>query len=185
MVNIRTLRGQVRQRDFAVPLHVIDHDLQVIFINIHGVNERVNNRPAEKRIIPVAGGEAVKEEEDAVAVHELALGIAEGFNGRAEGFRGVLQGLEADGGRGVPDPFRDGVVYIVNLFCDFIVLRHHRGERGRFHLLALQVHDGVGDAADLIIGKNMVQDEGDHGLLQVILRDGFFRAGLVMLAVIA
>ena len=45
----------------------------MVVVNIDGIDERFNDRPAEERIVPVAGGETVKEEQDAVPVDQLGL----------------------------------------------------------------------------------------------------------------
>jgi hypothetical protein len=94
---IRT-RREIRKGEALVPFQVIDDDLQVIIINVDGIDEGLDDVPAEERILPVTFVEPAEEEENTVPVDQLGLGVAERFDGDAEGFGGILQIAEAGGG---------------------------------------------------------------------------------------
>ena len=100
VVTIRTFRGKIREGDALISFAVIDHQLQVIIIDIDGIDEGFDDVAAEGRIIPVAFSEAMEEEENAVTIHQLGLGEAESFTGDAEVFRIRLQFLQLFHGGG-------------------------------------------------------------------------------------
>ena len=51
---IRTLRGNIRQREALVSFLVIDHDIQMIIEDINSIDERLNDVAAEERIGAIA-----------------------------------------------------------------------------------------------------------------------------------
>ena len=74
--NIIRTRGVFRkiiQREALIAFHVIDHQAEVIIVHVDGIHERFDDMPAEKRILPVAFCEPVKEEYHAVPVQQLGL----------------------------------------------------------------------------------------------------------------
>ena len=71
---------EIIQRDALVPFAVIDNQLQVIIINIHGIDERIDDVPAEERIVPISFCEPVEEKQNTVTVQQLGLGITESLN---------------------------------------------------------------------------------------------------------
>ena len=99
VVIIRTFRRKIREGDALVSFAVIDHQAEVIIIDIDRIDEGFDDVAAEGRIIPVAFSEAMEEEEDTVTIHQLSLGEAECFAGDAEVFRIRFQFLQLfDGG---------------------------------------------------------------------------------------
>ena len=158
-VIIRTFIREIFEREAFVVLAVVCYDVQVIVEDVDRIDEGFDDVAAEKRIVPVAGGEAVQKEQHPIAVHQLGLGKAESLTGDAEGFRFVLQFLQHGGGRGVPDPGGDGAVHVVNLLPGLRVFGLHCGQGGGLQLLRLEGHDGVHGFVDLIIGEDAVQDE--------------------------
>ena len=182
--NIRTrgagirVGGEVGEGETFVTLAIVDDDLQMVVVDVDGIDEGFDHVAAEEGIVPVAFREAVEEEDHAVVIQQLRLGITEGLHGVAEGFRLVLQGLQPGGGGGIPDALGDRVVDVVDLFLHGGVFRLHRGEGRGLQRLLLEGHDGAGDGADHLVGEGDVQDEIDHGGLQAVLREGFFRAAL-------
>ena len=109
---IRTFREGI-QRQALVAFQVIDHDLQMIIINLDGIDEGLDDVPAKERILPVTFVEPAEEEENTVPVDQLGLGVTERFDGDAESFRGVLKFLQLDGSGGVPNPGGDGIIYVL------------------------------------------------------------------------
>ena len=94
VVIIRTFRGQIREGNALVSFTVIDHQAEVIIIDIDGIDESFDDVPAEGRIIPVAFSEAMEEEKDTITIHQLGLGEAERFAGDTEIFGSGLQFLQ-------------------------------------------------------------------------------------------
>lgn len=64
---IRT-RREIRKGEALVPFQVVDDDFQMIIINVDGIDEGLDDVPAEERIFPVTFVEPAEEEENTVPV---------------------------------------------------------------------------------------------------------------------
>ena len=100
VVIIRTFRGQISEGNALVSFTVIDHQAEVIIIDIDGIDEGFDDVAAEGRIIPVAFCEAMEEEENTITIHQLGLGEAERLTGDAEVFSIRLKFLQLFHGGG-------------------------------------------------------------------------------------
>lgn len=93
--NVIRTRREIRKGEALVPFQVIDDDFQVIIINVDGIDEGLDDVPAEERILPVTFVEPAEEEENTVQVDQLGLGVTERFDGDAEGVSCIFQIAEA------------------------------------------------------------------------------------------
>ena len=122
---IRTLRGDIRQREALVSFLVIDHDLQVIIEDINSIDERLNDVAAEERIGAVAFGELMKEEKNAVPVEELILRVAHHLDRGAEIFGSIFEILQHGGGGRIPDAGGDSVIDVLDLLLCILIFCFH------------------------------------------------------------
>ena len=82
--------GKIGQGEALIPFAVIGNDIQMIIENIDGIDERIDQVAALAGIVPIAFGNMMQEEQDAIVIHQLGLGLAEHFDGDAEVFRFIF-----------------------------------------------------------------------------------------------
>lgn len=70
---IRTIRGQISEGDALIVFTVIDDQFKMIIEDIDGIDKGFNDMAAEGRFGSVSFGEAAKEKQNTVTVHELGL----------------------------------------------------------------------------------------------------------------
>ena len=70
---IRTIRGQISEGDALIVFTVIDDQFKMIIEDIDGIDKGFNDMAAEGRVGTVSFGEAAKEKQNPVTVHELGL----------------------------------------------------------------------------------------------------------------
>ena len=122
---IRTLRGNIRQREALVSFLIVDHDLQMIIKDINGIHKGLDDVPAEERIRAVAFCKLMKEEKNAVFIEKLILRIAHHLDGGAKIFGSIFEILQHGGGGRIPDAGGDGIVNILDLLLCLLIFCFH------------------------------------------------------------